>query len=59
MKIEKAIEIKGRRGQAFLDTSPDAIDEAERLSIEALKAIKSARANNYYTPIKPMPGETS
>ena len=44
MKIDKAIEIKERKGEEFLNTDPDEIDEAERLSIEALKRISAMRA---------------
>lgn len=31
---------------------------ALNLGIEALKAVKDARTNNYYTPIAPLLGET-
>ena len=37
MKLDRAIEIKSLTGDEFLHTDPDDIDEAERLSIEALK----------------------
>ncbi len=43
MKLQKAIEIKSRTGEEFLNTDPDEIDEAERLSIEAMKAIQRHR----------------
>lgn len=36
MDIDKAIEIKRRVGEEFLNTDPDDIEEADRLSIEAL-----------------------
>jgi hypothetical protein len=39
--------------------SPDKRREAVSLGIEALKAVKDVRANNYYTPISPLPGETA
>jgi hypothetical protein len=58
MKIEKAIEVKDRTGKAFLDTSPDAIDEAERLSVEALKAIKTLREMSGFPHLLLLPGET-
>jgi len=32
--------------------------EAIGLGIQALKAVKDVRANNYYTPIPPLPSET-
>ena len=32
--------------------------DAFRLGIEALKAVQGARANNYWTPIPTLPGET-
>jgi len=59
MKIEKAIEILEEfrisdPGEDFQD-----IDDALKLGTEALKAVKDARANNYYTPIATMPGETN
>lgn len=43
MNIAKAIEIKARTGDEFLHTDPDDIDEAERLSVEALKYILKGR----------------
>lgn len=43
MTLEKAIKIKARTGEEFLKTSPDEIDEADRLSIEALKQCQRFR----------------
>jgi len=58
MNLDKAIEIKARTGEEFLNTDPDDIDEADRLSVEALKRV---RGNRYY-PRSPvywlLPGET-
>jgi len=58
MKLVKAIE-----NLHFLSTSGAPklrLEEIEsiKLGIEALKAVKDARANNYWTPIPPLPGET-
>ena len=58
MKIEKAIEIKSREGEEFLHTDPDEIDEADRLSVEALERIRDARAVGYWLFADLLPGET-
>lgn len=58
MKIDKAIEIKERKGEEFLNTDPDEIDEAERLSIEALKALKENRIAALPWTEELLPGET-
>jgi len=58
MNIDKAIEIKRCTGEDFLHTDPDEIDEADRLSIEALKAVKECRASHMFCPGLVMPGET-
>ena len=58
MKLEKAIEIKGRTGDAFLNTDPDEIEEADRLSIEALKRIQRLRSDKHCSTTKKLPGET-
>lgn len=58
MNIPKAIEIKSRTGEEFLNTDPDEIDEADRLSIEALKRVNSDRTKPYCTSSILLPGET-
>ena len=58
MKIEKASEIKSREGEEFLHTDPDEIDEADRLSIEALKRIASGRNPDRRYVCYLLPGET-
>ncbi len=58
MKISKAIEIKSRTGEEFLKTDPDEIDEAERLSIEALKRLQELRTPSSGNPHLSIPGET-
>lgn len=60
MNIRKAIEIKLRKGDEFLNTDPDEIDEAERLSIEVLKIIDNLRYRFIGSPYYPnlLPGET-
>ena len=57
MKITVAIEIKTRTGEEFLNTDPDDIDEAERLSIEALKRFVAVRGANTILRWEPLPGE--
>lgn len=59
MKIEKAIEIKERRGQEFLNTPPDEIDQAERLSIEALKFFIQHRRPHTAISLPILPSETT
>lgn len=58
MNIDKAIEIKERTGDEFLHTDPDEIDEAERLSIEALKRIRDRRNDFPIPPNVLLIGET-
>ncbi len=58
MKLQVAIEIKCRTGEEFLNTDPSDIDEADRLSIEALKLIQFGRYNNMILTANPLPGET-
>jgi len=58
MNIEEAIEIKGRTGEDFLNTDPDEIDEADRLSIEALKRLQEHRSSHPDITFKLLPGET-
>lgn len=58
MKLDKAIEIKERTGEEFLNTDPDEIDEADRLSIEALKVYKKSQEAGWYPPGYKLPGET-
>lgn len=58
MTIDEAIEIKSREGEEFLHTDPDKIDEADRLSIEALKRVKSLREGYWYKKTMLLPGET-
>jgi len=55
--IDEAIEIKSREGEEFLHTDPDKLDEADRLSIEALKFIKRSRAFGEYPVNRQLPGE--
>jgi len=58
MKLSKAIEIKARTGEEFLNTDPDERDEAERLSIEAMKAIQRHRHTNMPAAFLVLEGET-
>lgn len=58
MNIAKAIEIKGRTGEDFLNTDPDEIDEADRLSIEALKRCKYISEHTTRWADVLLPGET-
>ena len=58
MKPERAIEILEKEEEdTFLGSEKDWKD-AVKLGYEGLKAIINARANNYWTPIPPLPGET-
>ena len=58
MKLDRAIEIKSRTGEEFLHTDPDEIDEADSLSIEALKRIKACRESQGGSPLPPLASET-
>lgn len=58
MTLEEAIKIQERPQFGATWPLPRLEIEATKLSIEALKAVKDARANNYYTPIPLLPGET-
>lgn len=58
MNIDKAIEIKLRKGDEFLHTDPDEIDEADRLSIEALKVVDDLRTHEASIAPGLLPGET-
>lgn len=58
MTIDEAIEIKSREGEEFLHTDPDKIDEADRLSIEALKREVKHRHLARSEYIWLLPGET-
>lgn len=58
MTLDKAIEIKERTGEEFLATDPDEIEEADRLSFEALKAIPHYRRIVYPDQRLPLLGET-
>ena len=58
LTIDEAIDIKGRTGEEFLNTDPDDIDEAERLSIEALKLVKDMRDFQYWGPPTLLQGES-
>ncbi len=58
MTIDEAIRIKGLVGDEFLHADPDDIDEAERLSVEALKHVKEARQYGDELQVGLLPGET-
>ena len=58
MKIDKAIELKELTGQAFLNADPDELDEADRLSIEALKRCKYISEHTTRWADVLLPGET-
>ena len=59
MKIDQAIVIKERTGEEFLQTDPDELDEAERLSIEALKRLQEQRSGTgFLDEFDLLPGET-
>jgi len=58
MTIDKAIKQLTEILEISRNRNPVSDRNAIKLGIEALKAVKYARANNYYTPIALMPGET-
>lgn len=58
MTLDKALEIKSRTGEEFLNTDPDEIEEADRLSIEALKSVRTGRRVGPHLDAKLLPGET-
>lgn len=58
MTVDEAIEIKLCTGDEFLHADPDKIDEADRISIEALKAVKSFRTGRPTPALWRLPGET-
>ena len=58
MKIEKAIEIKSRSREALNHTHPAVINEADKLSLEALKLVKKCRHSPNSWFVKELPGET-
>jgi len=58
MNINRAIYIKSLEGDEFLRADPDEIDEAERLSIEALKREKVNREDPKFVIVGLLPGET-
>jgi len=59
MTIDEAIEIKSCEGEEFLHTDPDKLEEADRLSIEALKRVRDNPivANHFFRAL--LPGETT
>jgi len=58
MTLDEAIELKELTGQAFLNADPDELDEADRLSIEALKRVQVRREQLSWKCEPLLPGET-
>lgn len=58
MKLEEAIKIKELTGDEFLAADPDDIDEADRLSNEALKRDVRHRLISNHPDQALLPGET-
>ena len=58
MTIGEAIKIKERKGDEFLQTDPDDIDEADRLLIEAGKRLELGRGIGLPRFDALLPGET-
>lgn len=58
MTLDEAIRIKSLEGEEFLLLTLNDIDEADRLSIEALKAIKEWRHYPFPDGVIRLPGET-
>ncbi len=58
MKLDKVIEIKENRLGAKKPYYSEEIEEADRLSIEALKTVQYVRRNYPGVLVAPLPGET-
>lgn len=58
MTLAQAIEIKSRTGEEFLHTDPEELEEADRLSIEALKRCRTLAQESPLWKLHPLPGET-
>jgi len=58
LTLEKAIEILEASFRDPWITPGGDLADAMKLSIQGLKAVKDARANNYWTPIPTLRGET-
>lgn len=58
MTLVQAIAIKSRTGEEFIRTAPEFIDEADRLSIEAMKRCRSNNLKPQCADFRPLPGET-
>lgn len=58
MKLDMAIKILEQDHIATRSKGDYTGSEALRIGIEAMKAVKHARNNNYWTPIPTLPGET-
>ena len=58
MTLQEAINLSHDVAENEFNSLTPLERKALRLGIEAMKAVINARANNYYTPIQPLPGET-
>jgi len=58
MNIDEAIRLKQLEGDEFLHADPDELDEADRLSIEALKFLGKIPCLPVRPGRDPLPGET-
>lgn len=58
MTLTEAIRLKQLEGDAFLDADPDDLEEAEQLSIEAIKRLISLSPYNRLMIGGLLPGET-
>jgi len=56
--LDEAIRLKQLTGDEFLQADPDELAEADRLSIVALKAIRTWRVDWRADPLHQLPGET-
>jgi len=59
MTLEEAIRLKELTGDEFLAADPDDLDEADSLSIEALKAVIDYHGGADFDCSKLLPGETT
>jgi len=58
MTLTEVIEVLQDLTTTLPQRSPEDRRKAVNIAIAAVGAVKDARANNYWTPIPPLPGET-
>ena len=58
MTLDEALRIKSSEGEEFLSTDPSFLDEADRLSLEAIKLVQRERLLRINPVETLLPGET-